>query len=123
MKKLISERALLARINRALVGEIVKKCRADSKQWPSLGTHYSVDLTSNTIIHTHIDLEAYGRELGCLTEFESWDEGKVAEDELRGVLKQLASLLQEGYDAKTEKQKKTASAKKIRATLDKIQGV
>lgn len=104
MKKLISERALLARINRALSGEILKKCRIDSRQWSSLGDYYTVDLNSNAVIHTDIDLEAYGRELGCLEEYEELDKKQVEIDRLKASI-EFINKMQAEYDAMTDKQK------------------
>ena len=105
MKKPISERALLARINRALDDDVVKKCRRDSRQWYSLGDYYSVDLMTNVIIDKDIDLEAYGRELGCLTEFESLEQDKQElEDTLKAGIEQI-NKLQADYDAMSKEQK------------------
>ena len=105
MKKPVSERALLARINRALEEDVVKKCRRDSRSWYSLGDYYSVDLMSNVIIDKDIDLEAYGRELGCLTEFEKLEQDKLeVEDMLKAGIEQI-NKLQADYDAMTKAQK------------------
>ena len=104
MKKLISERALLARINRALDDEIVKKCRQDSRWWYSLGDYYSVDLATNVIIDKDIDLEAYGREMGCLTEFEALDEEKTAKDAMLAAIENVKKV-QADYNAMSPKQK------------------
>ena len=70
MKRLIKQRALLARINRRLDGEIVKKCRFDSALYASLGDYYSVDISKSSVGDTHIDLYALGKELECIFDYE-----------------------------------------------------
>jgi hypothetical protein len=72
MKAQISERALLARINRKLASEyqIVKKCRKDSKWHNRLGDYYHVDFFSNGILGMDEDLEELGTELGVLKPWE-----------------------------------------------------
>ena len=70
MKRLITERALLSRINRKLDGEMVKKCRFDSASYASLGEYYSVDINGNCVTCTDIDLADLGKELGCMYEYE-----------------------------------------------------
>ncbi|WP_299591711.1 hypothetical protein [uncultured Microbulbifer sp.] len=68
MKVQVSERALLRRINRRLEDKLEEVCKcAESSQWHSdLGDYYCVDQNLNTVIAQHIDLEAWGRELGAL---------------------------------------------------------
>ena len=74
----VSERALLKRINRKLAHdhEVVRKTRGFYNQGAgpyfdhNLGEYYSVDWYSNVIIATHIDIEAFGREVGVLRESE-----------------------------------------------------
>ncbi|HEV2294573.1 MAG TPA: hypothetical protein VGR35_12020 [Tepidisphaeraceae bacterium] len=68
----VSERALLARLNRALAKEdqMLRKCRADSRWYRDLGDYALVDVSRNTWLATHVDLEALGREMGVLQEFE-----------------------------------------------------
>ena len=73
MKRPVSERALLLRVNRKLKerGETVKKSRPDS-QWASeLGTFYLLDVSANAIIGKHMDLEVLAREMGALQPFEA----------------------------------------------------
>lgn len=68
----VSPRALLQRINRALVkeGEVVKVTRGE--RWRGdLGDHYIVDTNLNAVIARHCDLEALGTELGALKDWES----------------------------------------------------
>ena len=68
----VSERALLARINRRLRDddEVVKKCREDSRAYYELGDYYILGISVGGINEKNIDLEDYGRELGCLADYE-----------------------------------------------------
>jgi hypothetical protein len=72
----VTERALLQRINRKLAPEwqAVRKLRGDSHVH-DLGRFYGLDTYRNTIEATHIDLEAWGRELGVLAPYEALAEG------------------------------------------------
>ena len=70
-----SERAVQARINRKLKGgSVIKKCRR-GKGWTyhDLGDYYEIDRMTSSVIATHIDLEEYARELGCLADYESME--------------------------------------------------
>lgn len=62
--KTVSEKALLARINRKLRkdDEAVRRCR-DGKWSHTLGRFYRVDLRRNAHLDNHINLEELGREL------------------------------------------------------------
>jgi hypothetical protein len=62
----VSERALVARLNRRLArdGEVVRKNR--SRQDWELGEYYLLDIAHNSIPAKNIDIEVLGRELGCL---------------------------------------------------------
>lgn len=53
----VSERALVARINRVLAreGERLRKCRTDSRSFPTLGNYYIVHLPRNLIVNYSID--------------------------------------------------------------------
>ena len=69
----VSERALIARINRKLAkdGWQLRRARGfwDRNQWhpdSNLGRFFIVDVDRNFIVNTHIGLEAYGRELDAL---------------------------------------------------------
>lgn len=68
----VTERALLARLTRALAkdGEILRKCRADSRWYHDLGDYFIVDVTMNTIIQKNVDLTELGREKGLLKQYE-----------------------------------------------------
>jgi hypothetical protein len=69
----VSERALVARINRLLAkqGETLRRCRPDSKWFGELGAYYRLDINHNSIIGKNLDIEALGRELGVL---DAWEE-------------------------------------------------
>jgi hypothetical protein len=68
----ISERALLARVNRKLApGMRVKKTIPNSRAGQDLGTFYQVDLRRNFVIRKDLDLAALGRELGVLADYEA----------------------------------------------------
>lgn len=71
-KVTISERALLARINRKLKqdNEQVRKCKVDSRSYWDLGSYYVIDLSKNAVTATHVDLSKWGRELKVLADFE-----------------------------------------------------
>ena len=68
----ISERAIVARINRTLAkqDEALRRCRQDSRSFSSLGSYYTIDLNRNCITGKDLDIEAVGRELGVLKEWE-----------------------------------------------------
>ena len=72
MKKKLTERALIARINRKLANDsqALKKCRENSQWFNELGYYYIVDETLNTITAQNIKLDKLGKELGVLAEFE-----------------------------------------------------
>ena len=68
----VSKRALLQRVNRALrdKGEILKAARSP-RVADELGQHFVVRLTGKRIVtQQHVDVEALGRELGVLSEWE-----------------------------------------------------
>jgi hypothetical protein len=70
-KMLVSERAVLLRINRLLKadGEMVKATRSD--RWrPEMGDHYVVNFDRGAVVKKGIDLEAYARQLGLLEDYE-----------------------------------------------------
>jgi len=74
MKKVpVSERALVARIDRAMAknGETLKRCREDSRWFNELGRYYTVNVSINGITDKHVDLEKLGRKMGVLSEYET----------------------------------------------------
>jgi hypothetical protein len=78
-KALISERALVRRVNRRLKAENhqMKRTRGfwDSNHFhhyedTNLGRFYVVDLLRNFVVDYHIDLARYARDLGAMAEWE-----------------------------------------------------
>ncbi len=72
----VSERAILARINRKLAKseQVVKKCRTDSRWYGECGNYYAIDLRTNCIQAKHIDLEDWAKELDVIEPFEEVSE-------------------------------------------------
>jgi len=67
----VSQRALIARINRALKkdDEVLKATRGE--RWrDEQGDFYILDWRKNWIVYKHVDLEELGRELEVLKPFE-----------------------------------------------------
>jgi hypothetical protein len=66
----VSERAMLARLNRALSKEQKKihRAKAGTRLEQEFGRYYSV--SENHIRDWHRDLEQWGRETGCLQPWE-----------------------------------------------------
>ncbi|MFA5412891.1 MAG: hypothetical protein WC350_06110 [Candidatus Micrarchaeia archaeon] len=74
-KVLVSERALIARINRKLQSEgerkKLHKTRDKGSSLDNLGRFHVVDEYSNYVVDHHInDLEAFGRDMQVLAEWE-----------------------------------------------------
>lgn len=69
----VSERAVVARINRALAKDnrTLRTTRADSRWYSNTGRHYVIDIAQNCILWTDVDLEELGRELGVLADYET----------------------------------------------------
>jgi hypothetical protein len=77
----ITERALVQRINRKLMhvgrhGRTLRKSRGLGAL-QNLGEYYVLDFDTNFVIDKDVDLEYFGRELGCLAE---WEYLEVKED-------------------------------------------
>ena len=71
--KQITERLVMARINRALQdGTQLHKCRKTDKLFERCGT-YSLRDVDGRIVKDHIDLEKMGREMGAIAEWETMD--------------------------------------------------
>ena len=68
----VSERALFARINRKIDADelILRRCRPTMRDHHELGDYYTVNWRINGIWEKDIDLEAYGREVGALKDYE-----------------------------------------------------
>lgn len=77
----VTERALLGRLNRKLAHDDlrVKTCRWDARGYHDLGRHYIINTRWNAIDTKDIDVEAWGRELGCLSDFEVLANEEVAQ--------------------------------------------
>jgi hypothetical protein len=67
-KIVVSERAVVARVNRKLggEGECIRKHR--SGQWA--GQYYQLNVGRNWIVTEHFNLEPFARRLGVLNEWE-----------------------------------------------------
>jgi hypothetical protein len=63
----ITIQALEQRVKRKLAhsNQILHKCRTDSRCYPDFGDYY-ISNDSNCIIHTGVDLEALGRDIGVI---------------------------------------------------------
>lgn len=72
----VSERAVFARVKRKLAqdGEILKKCRFDSRWYNDLGDYYTVDAQFNAIRDRQVPLEAWAREMGLLQPWEQLED-------------------------------------------------
>ncbi len=71
-KAAISERALFARVNRKLAKEFqsIRRCRADTRGYETLGDFFLVDFRDNAVLGHDIDLEGFARELGVMKPWE-----------------------------------------------------
>jgi hypothetical protein len=69
--KVVSEWALVKRINRALRPEWqqLKKVRG-GRAWMDLGDFYILDVRHNFVVDHHVDIEELGRELEVLAPYE-----------------------------------------------------
>ena len=78
----VSMRALLLRINRRLAKDqqVLKTLRGD-RYANELGRYYTVHVADNRIAATHVDPEAWGRELGVLA---AWEMVEAAEEQTHG---------------------------------------
>jgi hypothetical protein len=68
----ITERALLARINRKLAKDesTLRKARENSHWLSTTGDYYEVDWRTNAITRTNVGLEKYAKDLGVLKPYE-----------------------------------------------------
>ncbi len=71
MKLPITERALVARMNRKLemMNKMLRKHKPDSRL-SETGRFYIVDLKQGQIERQGSDLESWAREIGCLKDYE-----------------------------------------------------
>jgi hypothetical protein len=67
----VTTRALLQRINRVLAKQhkVLKKARG-ARAPQDLGEWFYLDANRNVVLATHVDVEAFGRELEVLDPFE-----------------------------------------------------
>jgi hypothetical protein len=76
----ISERALLARINRQLVKEDQKLAKTRSeKAKVEVGDYYLLNFERNAILRMRVDLEDLGHDLGVLKRYEVLDDEECGE--------------------------------------------
>ncbi len=66
----VSERALIQRINRRLSKEDQMLCRTRERWSSDLGRYHTIDLSRNSLVAKHINLEKLGRETGALKPWE-----------------------------------------------------
>lgn len=68
----VSEGAVIRRVNRKLAaeGEVMRKCRDNSRGHGELGDYYIVNIQSMYIQAMHQSLEETAREMGCLQPYE-----------------------------------------------------
>jgi hypothetical protein len=70
MQTSVSTAAVIARINRRLKPDYEMLRRSRPRWRSTVGDYYVVDLYHNMILQTHVDVEAFGREVGALKGFE-----------------------------------------------------
>jgi hypothetical protein len=68
----VNERALFARVNRALAkeGERLHRAREGTRAYNDVGRYYVVDLQTNSIAAKDCDLEALAKDMKLLAEWE-----------------------------------------------------
>ena len=69
----VSERALMARLNRKLQHEdrVLKKCRAgNTRAYQELGDYYIIGYPHGGVDSANIDLESWARDYGVLADYE-----------------------------------------------------
>jgi hypothetical protein len=76
----VSERALMARVNRSLADsyEMVKKARGTYAR-QQLGEFYLLDFNRNAIMRQNLDLEDFAREIKVLLPYEKLHRPEVEE--------------------------------------------
>jgi hypothetical protein len=69
----VARRSLMARINRQLAktGRQVKSNKLGTSLADRLGRHYVLDIDAGQVTATHVDLEALGREMGVMDDWEA----------------------------------------------------
>jgi hypothetical protein len=77
MKIPVSERALIARINRKLTHDGERLCQSRSAQTSaSVGEYFILDVMRNFISHQNVELENLAKELGVLQPYECLTDSK-----------------------------------------------
>ncbi|ACO80206.1 hypothetical protein AvCA_40710 [Azotobacter vinelandii CA] len=68
----ITERALLARINRKLTPHDtqLKRCQADSVRYPEVGRFYHIATPTGAVLADHVNIETMARDIGVLADWE-----------------------------------------------------
>jgi hypothetical protein len=68
----VSERALFARINRKIHGDdlTLRRCTEARRNYQDLGDYYLLDRRINGVVGKDVGLEAYGRDVGVLKDYE-----------------------------------------------------
>ena len=79
LKVPVTNRALIQRINRALVPQNqVLRARRGSGGWsPDVGDYFTIDLEQKAIARTNLDLVEFARKLGVLDPWETLIEKKA----------------------------------------------
>jgi hypothetical protein len=72
-QNLVTERALLRRINRELAKrhEAVRSCRPGTRAYNNLGRYHLLDIYRNQVLDSNIDIQALGRKLSVLGDGET----------------------------------------------------
>lgn len=72
----VSERALIARINRKLAPdfESVRRCSPHSRSFSETGRYYLLDHRQNWVSDTWVDISEMANDLGVLRHYERFDE-------------------------------------------------
>jgi len=71
----LSKQDVLARVNLELKkkDQVLVDCQHLCRSCMSLGDYYLMDLTQNSLIDTHVDLEKFARQECCLADGEYLD--------------------------------------------------
>ena len=103
MKKYITERALVQRINRSLAPQkqALKKQRDSSRHIGETGKFYIFDFRSNKIRATEVDIETLGTKLALLKSHEKLIGEKISKTTFKKIAKQN-ELLKQYYALRKE---------------------
>ena len=78
----VTRSALLRRINRRLgaqneeaiaagTAQRLSACSRTSPSWHTLGDYHLMNIGHKIVVETHVDIEALGRQIGAMLEYES----------------------------------------------------